>query len=125
MLKKVAFTMYPITDAARAREFYEQKLGLIIGSHGNQGDKWWIEYDLPGGGCLALTNFTGEQPSANSGGTIAFEVEDLDALIAGLKAHNVEFRSDVIHGPNCRMAVCLDSEGNSILLHQLNAKPAQ
>lgn len=121
MLKKVAFTMYPIQDATRARGFYENKLGLKLGSHGNQGDKWWIEYDLPSGGCMALTNFTGEQPSANAGGTIAFEVEDLDKLIADLKAQNVEFRSDVIYGPHCRMAVCLDSEGNSILLHQLNA----
>lgn len=122
MLKKVAFTMYPITDVARARNFYEEKLGLTIGSHGHQGEKWWIEYDLPGGGCLALTNFTGEQPSASSGGTIALEVEDLDRLIADLKAKNVEFKSEVIPGPNCRMSVCLDSEGNSILLHQLNAK---
>ncbi len=122
MLKKVAFTMYPITDVPRAREFYETKLGLAIGSHGNQGDKWWIEYDLPGGGCFALTNFTDEKPSATSGGTIAFEVEDLDKLIANLKAQDVEFRSDVIQGPNCRMSVCLDSEGNSILLHQLSKK---
>ena len=124
MFKKVAFTMYPVTDVPRARTFYEGTLGLKIGSHGNQGDKWWIEYDLPGGGCLALTNFTGEQPSANSGGTIAFEVEDLDALIADLKAKEVEFKSGVIDSPVCRMAVCLDSEGNSILLHQLKPKDA-
>jgi predicted enzyme related to lactoylglutathione lyase len=122
MLKKVAFTMYPITNPARARDFYEQKLGLAVGSHGHQGDKWWIEYDLPGGGCLALSNFTGEKPSANSGGTIAFEVDDLDKLIANLKAQEVEFKSGIIAGPNCRMSVCLDSEGNSILLHQLNPK---
>ena len=122
MFKKVAFTMYPVTDVPRARNFYEETLGLKIGSHGNQGDKWWIEYDLPGGGCLALTNFTGEQPSANSGGTVAFEVEDLDALIADLKSRKVEFKSDIIDTPVCRMAVCLDSEGNSILLHQLKPK---
>jgi catechol 2,3-dioxygenase-like lactoylglutathione lyase family enzyme len=121
MLKKVAFTMYPITDVQRARDFYERKLGLEIGMHGNQGDKWWIEYDLPGGGCLALTNFTEEKPSAAAGGTIAFEVADLDRLITDLKAGGVEFKSGVIQGPHCRMAVCLDSEGNSILLHQLNS----
>ena len=116
--------MYPISDVPRARTFYEETLGLKIGSHGNQGDKWWIEYDLPGGGCLALTNFTGEQPSSNSGGTVAFEVEDLDALIVTLKSRKVEFKSDVIDSPVCRMAVCLDSEGNSILLHQLKPKNA-
>ena len=124
MLKKVAFTLYPITDAPRARKFYEETLGLTIGSHGNQGDKWWIEYDLPGGGCFALTNFTDEQPSGAAGGTIAFEVDDLDKLIADLKLKGVTFKSDVIHSPVCRMAVCLDSEGNSILLHQLKPKAA-
>jgi len=122
MLKKVAFTMYPINDVPRARAFYEGTLGLTIGSHGNQGDKWWIEYDLPDGGCLALTNFTSEQPSANSGGTVAFEVENLDALISHLKSRKVEFKSDIIDSPVCRMAVCLDSEGNSIMLHQLKPK---
>jgi predicted enzyme related to lactoylglutathione lyase len=34
----------------------------------------------------------------------------------------VTFKSDIIHSPVCRMAVCLDSEGNSILLHQLKPK---
>lgn len=122
MLKKVAFTMYPIRDVARARAFYEQTLGLALGSHGNQGDQWWIEYDLPGGGCLALTNFTESAPSDTAGGMVAFEVDDLDALIAHLKGNGVTFKSDIIHSPVCRMAVCLDSEGNALLLHQLNPK---
>ena len=78
MLEKVAFTMYPAKDMARARKFYEETLGLKSGSVGNQGDNWWVEYDLPGGGCLALTNFTKERPSDSAGGTIAFEAEDLD-----------------------------------------------
>ena len=78
--------------------------------------------DGTSGTAVTLTNFTGEQPSAAAGGTVAFEVEDLDALIADLKAKNVTFKSDIIHSPVCRMAVCLDSEGNSILLHQLKPK---
>ena len=122
MLKKVAFTMYPVRDVARARAFYEETLGLTVGLNGNHGDKWWIEYDLPGGGCVALTNFIPDEPSAAAGGTIAFEVENLDALIADLKSKGATFRGDVVHGPNCRMITCLDSEGNSIILHQLNPK---
>jgi len=55
MFKKVAFTYYPVTDVARARKFYEETLGLKSG------------YDLPGGGCLALTNFTKEKPSDTAG----------------------------------------------------------
>ena len=121
MLRKVAYTMYPVADVARAREFYENALGLKAGSVGNQGDKYWVEYDLPGGGCFALTNFIADAPSESAGGTIAFEVEDLDRLVADLKGRGVTFRGDMIHSPVCRMAVCLDSEGNSILLHQLKA----
>ncbi|NUO74679.1 MAG: VOC family protein [Lysobacter sp.] len=122
MFRKVAFTMYPIRDVARARGFYEETLGLTPGSSGHQGEQWWIEYDLPDGGCLALTNFVPDAPSDAAGGTIALEVDDLDALIADLQAKGVRFKSDIIHSPVCRMAVCLDSEGNSILLHQLKPK---
>lgn len=123
MFKKIAFTMYPVTDVARARAFYEETLGLTLGSHSEHGgDQHWIEYDLPGGGCLALTNVVPDKPSAEAGGTVAFEVEDLDELITQLRAKGVEFRSDIIHSPVCRMAVCVDSEGNAILLHQLKPK---
>jgi predicted enzyme related to lactoylglutathione lyase len=121
MLKKVAFTMYPVRDVTRARRFYEETLGLELGQSGNHGDNWWIEYDLPGGGCLALTNFTGD-PSTAAGGTIAFEVEDLDSLMSHLRSKGATFLGDVVRGPNCRMVTCLDTEGNSIILHQLNAK---
>lgn len=119
MFEKVAFTMYPVTDVERARAFYEQTLGLVPGMAGGRDGTWWVEYDLPGGGCFAITNATPSTPSKNAGGTIAFEVKDLDALVADLKSKGVELLGDVIHGPRCRMIVCVDPEGNSILLHQL------
>ena len=120
MIRKVAFTMYPVTDVPRARRFYEQTLGLKPGLAGNAGDSWWVEYDLPGGGCLALTNFGENKPSASAGGTIALEVEDLDALVSRLRTQGVKFVGDLVKGPNCRMMNCLDSEGNAIILHPLN-----
>jgi predicted enzyme related to lactoylglutathione lyase len=120
MLKKVAFTMYPVEDTARARAFYETKLGLSVGSHSSNGV--WTEYDLPGGGCFAL--FRGDQvkPSANAGGSIAFEVDNLDELVSRLKADGATILQDNIVSPVCRMAVVQDTEGNSLILHQLNAK---
>ncbi|NIJ63585.1 putative enzyme related to lactoylglutathione lyase [Sphingomonas leidyi] len=117
MFRKVAFTMYPVVDLARARSFYEETLGLPP-SQGPEGIPW-IEFDLPGGGCLALTNVTGDRPASDAGGTIAFEVEDLDALCTELEGKGVTFKSDLIHSPVCRMRVIEDSEGNAILLHQL------
>jgi predicted enzyme related to lactoylglutathione lyase len=116
MLKKVAFTMYPVTDMARARAFYEDVLGLAVGKHSDHGI--WTEYDLPDGGCLALFRSTQLAPRGD-GGALAFEVDDLDAEIAKLRAANVTFRAEMVHSPVCRMSVVLDSEGNSLILHQL------
>ena len=63
-----------------------------------------------------------EKAEVTTEAQLALEVDDLDTLIADLKGKGVTFQSDVIHSPVCRMAVCLDSEGNSILLHQLKPK---
>ena len=117
MLNKVAFTMYPVTDMARARAFYEETLGL--GPSRSGATSPWVEFDLPGGGCLAITTVTQQEPSANAGGTIAFEVDDLPALIADLKAKGVAFAAEGIESPVCRMAICKDPDGNAIILHKL------
>lgn len=118
MLEKIAFVMYPVKDIERARNFYENILGLSVGKISGGGV--WVEYDLPGGGCLTITTVAkGVSPSSNSGGSVAFEVSDLDKLVSDLKAKNVEFKLDIFTSPVCRMAIVIDSEGNSIMLHQL------
>lgn len=122
MLRKVAFTMYPVADMPRARAFYEETLGLTPGSVSAGGNGGWVEYDLPGGGCFAITTFTQAKPGSGEGGMIAFEVADLDALVADLEGKGVTFASDLITSPVCRMRVMKDSEGNGVLLHQLNPK---
>ena len=122
MYKKVAFTMYPVKDSKRARAFYEGTLGLQVGSHASNGV--WTEYDLPGGGCLALFQTDDIQPSSGAGGSIALEVEDLDAEIARLKERGVAFKMEMIHSPVCRMSVAIDSEGNAIMLHELKKNRA-
>ena len=117
MLHKVAFTMYPVTDMPRARAFYEEVLGL--GPSSNGASSPWVEFDLPGGGCLAITTVTPNQPSASAGGTIAFEVDDLPATIAELKAKGANFAMEGIESPVCRMAIVKDPDGNAIILHKL------
>jgi predicted enzyme related to lactoylglutathione lyase len=120
MLKRVAFTMYPVTDMARARAFYEETLALPPSRNGAASP--WVEFDLPGGGCLAITTVTPNQPSASAGGTIAFEVEDLPALVADLKAKGVAFAAEGIESPVCHMAIVKDPDGNAIILHKLKSE---
>jgi len=121
MFKKIAFTMYPVIDHNRARNFYEKILGLTATKVSAGGS--WIEYDLSGGGCFAITTLAeGVKPSSNSGGSVAFEVEDLDPLVSKLKSDGVKLKLDIFPSPVCRMAVILDSEGNAVTLHQLHKK---
>lgn len=118
MIRKVAFTMYPVSDIAAARDFYEGALGLESGASAKSP---WVEYDLPGGGCFVITTVLGDKPSAAAGGTIAFEVDDLDALVADLRAKGARLQDgEAIKGPRCRMLMCFDPDGNSVLLHQLD-----
>lgn len=116
-IKKIAFTMYPVKDMKRARKFYEEDLGLKLTSD-FRGE--WIEYDLAGG-CFAITTMVKESvsPSANSGGSIAFEVEDVAKLTDALKKKGVPVKFGPIDTPVCRMSVVLDPEGNALTLHQV------
>ena len=123
MIKKVAFTMYPVVDLARARDFYENTLGIKVTNVYEHERGSWIEYDLPQGGCFAITTvMEGVTPSA-SGGCLAFEVEDLDAMLVDLRSKNIKIVMDKLITPGvCSIAVILDSEGNGIALHQLKRK---
>jgi predicted enzyme related to lactoylglutathione lyase len=115
-IHKIAFTMYPVRDMARARRFYEQDLGLTMTNdyHGA-----WVEYDLAGG-CFAITTMVPHlSPSASAGGSIAFEVDDVDATVAALKAKGNAVKVEPFSSPVCRMAVVLDPEGNAVTLHRV------
>jgi predicted enzyme related to lactoylglutathione lyase len=118
MFEKVAFTMLPVKDMRRARAFYEKTLGLAVGSRSSNGI--WTEYDLPRGGCVAL--FATQSSEPGGGASLAFEVADLDALIAQLDAKGIYFEARMVHSPVCRMSILKDSEGNSLILHELSNK---
>ena len=109
--------MFQVQDPTRARAFYEDVLGLKRGMSSPDGT--WTEYDLPGGGCLALFRHPHAAHQPSGGASIAFEVADLDALNVRLAAAGVKYLGDIIHGPHCRMSNIKDSEGNGIILHQL------
>src|SRR5262245_54185755 len=120
MFEKVAFTMFTVEDAMRARAFYEDVLGLERGMASPDGA--WTEYDLPGGGCLALFRHPNGVAAPSGGSAVALEVADLDALNERLRAAGVVYVNDLILGPACRMSNIRDSEGNFIILHELANK---
>lgn len=121
-IREIAFTAYPVTDILRAREFYENLLGLSPGEidHEVEGmpGKFWIEYDVAGA-TFAISNTW--EPSKDGGGpSIAFEVDDFDASVAQLKEAGVTFLAERIDSPVCCFALILDPDGNGITIHKRN-----
>lgn len=115
MIKEIAFTAVPVTDMQRARAFYEGSLGLKPTHDAGEGQ--WIEYEI-GPGTLAITNIESEWKPSEQGTMVAFEVDDLDASVAGLKAGGVSIVMDIFETPVCRMAIVADPDGNKLTLHQ-------
>jgi predicted enzyme related to lactoylglutathione lyase len=116
-IKKIAFVGVPVTDMQRAREFYEDVLGLqpdpeMTGEH-------WTEYSI-GEGTLAI-GCVGEQwKPSNEGTSAALEVENLEEAIAELERRKIAY--DKVDSPVCRMAIIEDPDGNKLIIHKLKSE---
>jgi predicted enzyme related to lactoylglutathione lyase len=121
MIESIAFTVYPVSDMAKARYFYEQVLGL---TPADSFGEYWQEYDVAGStfGIVLMTEQAPECFKNTKGTTIAFEVADLDQALESMRRHNVT----VVEGPNdfptCRMFVVTDPDGNLVTFHQVAGK---
>ena len=118
-ITEVAFVACPVSDIPRARNFYENVLGLSPGIMDDEIEgmpgKQWIEYELSNM-TLAISNAW--EPSGASGPTVAFEVPDLDEAVSQLKQAGVTFVVDHIESPVCDFALITDPDGNSITIHK-------
>lgn len=119
-VKEIAFVAFPVTDIARARDFYERLLGLRVGRLvEGAGDKWWIEYDIAGV-AFAVTNL---MPADHAGSAaLMLEVDHLDRSHAAVCAAGIPIIEELQEYPLCRHFAVRDPDGNLIGLHE--HKPA-
>lgn len=110
--ERVAFVMYPVTDMARAVEFYSGALGFV--QSGLSSD-YWVEFDVDGV-TFGIGNFeqTGTPGTAQS---LAVEVGDMAAARAELAGRGVE-TTDPFETQICFISIARDPDGNQIVLHQ-------
>jgi predicted enzyme related to lactoylglutathione lyase len=118
-----AFPMYayiPARDMARARKFYEEKVGLTAKEETNGG----VVFEFAGGTACFL------YPTPNAGTSQAsqafWSVQDVDGLITKLKARGVVFEdydmpgeksaAGAITAGGAKAAWFKDSEGNIMAL---------
>jgi predicted enzyme related to lactoylglutathione lyase len=118
-IKDIAFVGIPVTDMKRAREFYEDVLGLKIADQMMGGQ--WIEY-VVGDNTLAIANVGEQWAPSDEGTAAAFEVENFDEAIKHLKDRQVPFAAEPFETPCCHMAVVQDPDGNKLIIHKLKSE---
>jgi predicted enzyme related to lactoylglutathione lyase len=114
---EIPFICYPVTDHARARDFYEGLLGLKQSSGHVAPDGFWSECEI-GTGTLALCSYWKPSAEPSMAPAIAFEVDNFDTAIAELKAKAVPFSMEPLETPICHLCVVLDPDGNSLFIHK-------
>lgn len=115
-IKEIGFVGIPVTDVARAREFYEGVLGLKESASYVEGK--WVEYEI-GTGTLAITNVSPDWRPSDQGSSPALEVDDFDASIKHLKDRQVRFAIEPFETPGCFTAVIQDPDGNKLMIHKI------
>jgi predicted enzyme related to lactoylglutathione lyase len=115
-IKTIAFVGIPVTNIERARDFYENALGLKIAEE-MMGGKW-IEYTI-GGHTLAIANVGDQWRPSDQGTCAALEVENFDQTIQTLRNKGIRFAAEPFETPCCHMAVVQDPDGNKLIIHKL------
>ena len=116
-ITEFAFIVYPVTDLARSRAFYEGVLGLTSATSIIDGDQLWVEYEI-GPHTLGIGNEPFLKPSGD-GPHLVLEVEDFDRTIEHLKGHGAPFALEPSDMPlGCRAAIVIDPDGNKLGIHK-------
>jgi len=121
-VERTDFVSVPVTDMARAKQFYGGTLGLPL----VHDDATWPEYQLGENVSLYLIDPTnvGQPFTAPHSSSIALRVPDVEAARAELEAAGVEFAADTLDTGVCHMAFFADPDGNALMLHRRYAPVA-
>lgn len=121
-------TMLPVTDTARAKDFYADRLGLPFQGENSVGE---LQFSLAHGDALVLLPREAGAQSKNT--AMSWEVADVDKELAELESRGVTFEDYDMPGLKTvnhiaeidgdRAAWFLDPDGNVLCIHQ-GVKPA-
>jgi predicted enzyme related to lactoylglutathione lyase len=121
-ITEIAFVVYPVTNLARAREFYEGVLGLEQSRFFGGGEKGMIEYDI-GGGTLAIGCGAEHFNPSAGGGCASLEVDDFEEAVKRVTEAKCPVFLPPYESPVCHMMGVSDPDGNSVVIHR--RKPGQ
>jgi predicted enzyme related to lactoylglutathione lyase len=116
-VEKILMFHMAVTDMAKAKEFYAEKLGFKVTKDYGQGDQHWVSLDAPGGG--ASLNLTTMHENMKPGTMkLYLSTPDIEAAYKELKAKGVEPTSEITDVNGVKYAGFSDPDGNQWLLVQ-------
>ena len=114
-VSSVAFTMYPVSDLARAVGFYTDVVGL---TKLPLEAAYWAEFDV-GGSTFGIGSFE-QAGTPGTAASLVLEVPDMMAARSELHGRNVE-TTEPFETPVCFISSLRDPDGNHVWLHQAKA----
>lgn len=114
MIDGVANIWMPVKDIERAKEFYQNTLGLPVVKE----DGRWVEF-ATNSLRIALNGREPQGAGADGGPVLTFQPESgLDETVRRLKERGVDFPADVSEHDWGRVATFQDPEGNELQLYE-------
>jgi catechol 2,3-dioxygenase-like lactoylglutathione lyase family enzyme len=119
---------YVVDDVAAAIEFYTTRLDFTERMHPNEWFAMLVRDELrlvlvkpsgpdaPPGGGSAMPDGTPQQPGGWN--RFSIEVDDLDTVVAALRAHGASFRNEIVTGTGGKQIIVDDPSGNPVELFQ-------
>jgi catechol 2,3-dioxygenase-like lactoylglutathione lyase family enzyme len=115
LITRTDFVFLPITDFAKAEEFYGGVLGLECSKRYSKDLGGEFE---TGSLTIQLVDMTKlGQVVAPSTGAIALHVDDVDEARKQLESRGVEFEGETMDSGVCFQAYFRDPDGNALILH--------
>jgi len=119
----MATVRYLVSDVARAVQFYTERLGFTLRQQFGpamaileRGDLTFWLAGPPASAARPMPD--GRKPEPGGWNRIVIEVQDLDAVVAGLRTAGAVFRNDIIAGPGGRQILVEDPSGNAVELFE-------
>jgi catechol 2,3-dioxygenase-like lactoylglutathione lyase family enzyme len=115
---------YIVDDVEEAISFYTELLGFSVDMHPAPGFAAISRGDLrlllnrPGAGGAGQAMPDGRSPAPGGWNRIQIEVDDLEAILAELRAAGCRFRGEIVEGRGGKQLLLEDPSGNPIELFE-------
>jgi catechol 2,3-dioxygenase-like lactoylglutathione lyase family enzyme len=116
-------TMLPVINMKRARDFYENKLGLQP-----EGERPNGQFLYKGGDGATIALYPREEPTKAEHTALSFEVDDIESEVSTLESKGVVFEDYDLPNLKTDHHVCVlgsekaawfkDTEGNYLCIHE-------